>query len=302
MRKVSLTEVEARAETIAGLLLKAFPAYRPILIYGVPRGGICAALAISASPFAGEYIKITEDAPSAHAFVDDIVASGGTRDRYLEAYGERPFMALFDCQADFGGEWVVFPWEETLVGSADDIPLRLLQLIGEDVTREGLRETPRRFLEAWQFYTQGYKVDPDAVLKDFADGGEAYDQMIVQRDIPVWSTCEHHLAPFFGHAHIGYVPDGRIVGLSKLYRLVDIFARRLQVQERLTNDVASCLDRVLKPQGVGVVLECRHTCMEARGIQRHGIVTVTSAMHGVLRENIATREEFMRLIEGGDPR
>jgi GTP cyclohydrolase I len=173
---------------------------------------------------------------------------------------------------------------------------RLLEFIGEDPNREGLQETPERFLKAWTEYTRGYKEKPEDILKSFEDGAEMVDEMVIVRDIPVYSLCEHHLAPFFGRAHVGYIPDKRILGLSKISRLVEIFARRLQVQERLTNQIAEALDTHLQPLGVAVVIECRHMCMESRGVRHTGTATVTSALRGSIKSNPDTRREFLALI------
>ncbi|MFO1427242.1 MAG: GTP cyclohydrolase I FolE [Steroidobacteraceae bacterium] len=173
---------------------------------------------------------------------------------------------------------------------------RLLSYIGEDPDREGLRETPLRFLKAWEEYTRGYREKPEDVLKAFEDGAERVDEMVIVRDIPVYSLCEHHLAPFFGKAYVGYVPDRRILGLSKISRLVEIYSRRLQVQERLTNQIADALDGHLHPQGVAVVIECRHMCMESRGVRHPGTATVTSALRGSIKSNPDTRREFLSLI------
>jgi GTP cyclohydrolase I len=173
---------------------------------------------------------------------------------------------------------------------------KLLAYIGEDPDREGLQETPLRFLKAWQEYTRGYREKPEDVLKSFEDGAQSADEMVIVRDIPVYSLCEHHLAPFFGKAHVGYVPDKRILGLSKISRLVEIFARRLQVQERLTNQIADALDTHLQPLGVAVVIECRHMCMESRGVKHSGTATVTSALRGSAKKDADTRREFLALI------
>jgi len=172
----------------------------------------------------------------------------------------------------------------------------LLRHIGEDPSREGLLETPERAARAWAEWTSGYAQDPAAVLKSFEDGSQGYDELVFQGNIPCYSHCEHHLAPFFGVAHVGYIPRGRVVGLSKLSRLVDVFARRLQVQERLTVQVAEALQEVLNPRAVGVVLECRHMCMESRGIQRTGTVTKTSALLGEFRSEPDARAEFMAMV------
>jgi GTP cyclohydrolase I len=173
---------------------------------------------------------------------------------------------------------------------------RLLAYIGEDPDREGLLETPARFLKAWEEYTRGYRINPEEILKSFEDGAQRVDEMVIVRDIPVYSLCEHHLAPFFGKAYVGYVPDKRILGLSKISRLVEIFGRRLQVQERLTNQIADALDTHLKPLGVAVVIECRHMCMESRGVRHTGTATVTSALRGSIKANADTRREFLSLI------
>jgi GTP cyclohydrolase I len=177
-----------------------------------------------------------------------------------------------------------------------DIVRRLLAYIGEDPDREGLLETPARFLKAWEEYTRGYRERPEDILKSFEDGAQSVDEMVIVRDIPVYSLCEHHLAPFFGKAYVGYVPDKRILGLSKISRLVEIFARRLQVQERLTNQIADALDTHLQPLGVAVVIECRHMCMESRGVRHTGTATVTSALRGSIKTNADTRREFLSLI------
>jgi len=172
---------------------------------------------------------------------------------------------------------------------------RFLKSVGEDPDRPGLLETPHRVSKAWKHWTSGYEQNPADVLKAFEDGAEEYNELIVVRNIPVYSHCEHHLAPFFGKATVGYMPDGKIVGLSKLTRLVDCFAKRLQVQERLTIQVANALMEHLQPKAVGVVIRCRHLCMESRGIKTAGEETVTSAMLGELQPNLAMRTEFLDL-------
>jgi GTP cyclohydrolase IA len=172
---------------------------------------------------------------------------------------------------------------------------RFLASLGEDPNRPGLVETPSRVAKAWKHWASGYAKDPADCLKVFADGADEYNELIVVRGIPVYSHCEHHLAPFFGSATIGYVPNGKIVGLSKLTHLVDCFAQRLQVQERLTIQIANALMTHLGPQAVGVVIRCRHLCMESRGIRTQGEETVTSSMLGALQPNQALRAEFFAL-------
>ena len=170
-----------------------------------------------------------------------------------------------------------------------------LKAIGEDPKREGLKRTPERVAKAMQFLTHGYDLDPTAILKS-AVFTEKYSQMVLVKDIEVYSLCEHHMLPFFGKAHIAYVPDGRITGLSKIPRVVDAFARRLQVQERLTNEIRDCIHDALKPLGVAVVMECAHLCMQMRGIQKQNSVTTTSAFTGIFLDDPRTREEFIKLI------
>ena len=171
----------------------------------------------------------------------------------------------------------------------------LLKKIGEDPSRHGLTRTPERVAQALEFLTQGYQQDPKKILNS-AVFDESYNEMLIVKDIDFYSLCEHHLLPFFGRAHIAYVPDGRIVGLSKLPRLVDMFARRLQVQERLTNEIAAEIERVLKPKGVAVVLEAQHLCMMMRGVQKQNSYAISSAMLGEFGYDEKTRSEFMQLI------
>jgi GTP cyclohydrolase I len=172
---------------------------------------------------------------------------------------------------------------------------RLLSHIGEDPSRQGLHETPQRVDRAWQHWTSGYGQDPAEILKVFEDGAQQYNELVVVRGIPVYSHCEHHLAPFFGFATIGYTPNGKIIGLSKMARLVDCFAKRLQVQERLTMQIAEALMEHVQPLSAGVIIRCRHLCMESRGIRMPGQVTVTSALLGEMRTNLALRTEFLAL-------
>lgn len=171
----------------------------------------------------------------------------------------------------------------------------ILKGIGENGSREGLQETPARFAKAMQFYCQGYDQDPAEVLKAFADGAEGVDEMVIVKDIPLYSLCEHHLAPFFGTATIAYLPNGKVVGLSKLSRLTQVFARRLQVQERLTCQIADALMTHLQPKGCGVVVKARHMCMEMRGVSQQGSTTITSALRGLFKDEPETRAEFMSL-------
>jgi GTP cyclohydrolase I len=171
----------------------------------------------------------------------------------------------------------------------------VIKNIGEDPSREGLLKTPERVAKAMQFLTHGYDIDPSGILKS-AMFAEEYDDMVIVRDIEVYSLCEHHMLPFFGKCHIAYIPNGHIVGLSKFPRLVDAFSRRLQVQERLTNEIRDCIENTLKPKGVAVCIEAQHLCMQMRGVQKQNSLTTTSAFSGAFLNNDITRQEFMSLI------
>ena len=171
----------------------------------------------------------------------------------------------------------------------------ILTQLGENPEREGLLKTPERVAKALQYLTHGYDIKPEEILRS-AMFKEDYSQMVVVKDIEVFSMCEHHMLPFFGKAHIAYIPNGHIVGLSKIPRVVDAFARRLQVQERLTNEIRDCIQDTLNPAGVAVVMECKHLCMAMRGVQKQNSVTTTSAFTGGFLNNDKTRAEFLRLI------
>jgi len=181
---------------------------------------------------------------------------------------------------------------------ADEIRT-ILDEIGEDPDREGLRRTPERVETSLRWLTRGYGLSVKDVVGS-AVFEESHQSMIMVRDIDLYSLCEHHMLPFFGRAHVAYIPDGKIVGLSKLPRIVDVFARRLQVQERLTDQVADAVMEVLQPQGVGVVIEAAHFCMMMRGVEKQNSRTVTSALRGVFRDDPKTRDEFLRLAHGGN--
>jgi GTP cyclohydrolase I len=188
-------------------------------------------------------------------------------------------------------------FEEYCIEVTDDVKERYQKIIdglGEDTSREGLAKTPERAAKAMQFLTQGYHQDAAEILKS-AMFKESYNEMVIVKDIELYSLCEHHILPFFGKAHIAYIPNGQIVGLSKIPRIVDVFARRLQVQERLTEQILDCINDTLKPQGVAVVIEASHMCMMMRGVQKQNSVTTTSGFRGQF-EKIETRNEFLKLI------
>jgi len=174
---------------------------------------------------------------------------------------------------------------------------QLIRELGEDPLREGLKRTPERVAKAYQFFTKGYQQDPEQILKN-ALFTEDYDEMVIVKDIDLFSLCEHHLLPFFGKCHVAYIPNRKIVGLSKIVRLVEVYSRRLQVQERLTSQIANTIQNTLNPYGVGVVVEAMHLCMMMRGVEKQNSIAITSSMLGNFRTNVETRMEFMELIKG----
>lgn len=178
----------------------------------------------------------------------------------------------------------------------EEITKELLGLIGEDSTRQGLIKTPKRVAESWKFLSQGYHQNLDEIINE-AIFDESAKDMIIVKDIEFYSLCEHHLIPFYGKAHVGYIPDGKIIGLSKIPRVIDFYARRLQVQERLTNQIATCIQDLLNPKGVAVVMEGRHFCMLMRGVQKQNSIASTSSMLGAFKDQSTTRNEFLKLVE-----
>ncbi len=186
-------------------------------------------------------------------------------------------------------------YDEEQTGKLSENYRSILEIIGEDLSRDGLLKTPERVAKAMQFLTNGYGIDPAEILKS-AMFKEDYQQMVIVKDIEVYSLCEHHLLPFFGKAHIAYIPNGYITGLSKIARITEAFSRRLQVQERLTVQIRDCIQETLNPLGVAVVIEARHLCMIMRGIQKQNSITTTSAFTGEFLDNARTREEFIHLI------
>jgi GTP cyclohydrolase I len=250
-------------------------------LYGVPRGGLCALALL-------EHATVVTDPDEADYIVDDCVDSGATQERYEESHPGIPFAYLYHC----GNEWLKFPWENE--NGPTDAVVRLIQHIGEDPTREGLLETPKRVVKAMRELTEGYGQDPKEILsKVFAEDS---DEMVVINGIPYFSLCEHHMLPFLGTCTVAYLPNGGVIGLSKLPRLVNCFARRLQVQERLTTQIANAMATLIEPTpaGVAVIMSGRHTCMCMRGIKSEGMTT-TSAMLGAFRDNPAARSELLAL-------
>ena len=186
-------------------------------------------------------------------------------------------------------------WNPEVIREISEYYFKILKLLGEDPEREGLLKTPERVAKALSFLTRGYEQDPEELLRS-AIFREEYRQMVIVKDIDIYSMCEHHMLPFFGKAHVAYIPDGTITGLSKIARVVESYAARLQVQERLTTQIRNCIQDNLKPLGVAVVIEAQHMCMQIRGVQKQNSVTTTSAFTGCFLSNLNTREEFIHLI------
>lgn len=296
MRKVHLTnkQIYKLAVNAAQDITAAF-SYTDSTLYAwpIPRGGVPALYALMQLMPRIEFADSPEEATF---FFDDIIDSGRTMEETCEAYPNKPFFALVNKLEDmvWSDTWVVFPWEGESTGSIENNIVRLLQYVGEDPSRTGLLETPHRVAKAWEHWCSGYGKDPAAILKTFEDGAENYDEMVIVNNIPLTSTCEHHMCVFAGYASIAYIPNGKVVGLSKIPRLLEIYAKRLQVQERITQQVTDALMRVLNPRGAACVIEAEHFCMSSRGVKIHGASTVTSSLKGVFRE-LAVREEFFKL-------
>lgn len=286
----------------ARLQIHAYFGTRPLYTYPIPRGGVPVAYLLMAAT-EGQ-VKVAETPEKADFFIDDIIDSGATMEHWCDKYPGLPFFALIDKTSGspmWSDRWVIFPWEGEAVSSIEDNVRRLLQFIGEDPERGGLVETPARVAKAYGEWFDGYRVDIPSLFKTFEDGAENCDELIIIDSIPVESFCEHHIARFHGVAHVGYIPSitnghPKIIGLSKIPKLVKAYAHRLQVQERLTNQIADAISKYLEPQGVAVILRCEHTCMSTRGACVQGSSTTTSAMRGVLRENSSARAEFLSLI------
>jgi GTP cyclohydrolase I len=249
-------------------------------IYGVPKNGMI---------LSGFFNAINVANPEeADLILDDIIDSGSTKKKFKKLFPKKKFVALFE--KDSNVDWVNFPFEKKLDEDQNDTVIRLLQIIGEDPRREGLLDTPKRYLSAFDEF-----LNPPTFNMTTFDA-EKTDEMIVQLDIPFYSFCEHHLLPFFGKGYIAYIPDKKIVGLSKLARTLETFSRRLQNQERITNQVADYLQENLEAKGVAVVLKARHLCMEMRGVKTSDTNTITSKLLGYFRTDERTRAEFLNLI------
>jgi len=246
--------------------------------YGVPRGGqyIAALLNPVDTPEEADYI------------IDDLVDSGATKDKWLTMYPDKPFIGLF--QKEEFNCWIEFPWEQKGEIEIEENVLRILEYF-DNPNREGLKETPKRYIK----FLKEFLNPPEFNFTTF--DAEGTDEMIVQKDIPFHSLCEHHLAPFFGVAHLAYIPNGKIVGLSKLARTVELYSRNFQNQERITTQIAERLMKELDAKGVAVVLKAQHMCMSMRGVKKPNVPTITSKMMGLFKDDLNCRNEFMNLIQ-----
>lgn len=272
-------------EDIEGLVLKQKPQLDGKKIFGIPRGGkfieyvatrVTSAVAV-------------DDPQEADIFVDDLIDSGRTAETWSLMSGI-PVVPMYEKKP--GDGWIVFPWEESAEKDIAESVTRIIEWIGLDLNSDGLRETPDRVVRAMQDLYKGYAEQPSEILKWFDDDS---DEMIIARDIEFYSVCEHHMLPFFGTAQVAYIPNGRVLGISKLGRLVDCFARRLQIQERITRQIGEAIEDG-GALGVGVVLKGKHLCMMSRGVGKQNSEIVTSYLGGFLRDKPETRAEFMRLI------
>jgi GTP cyclohydrolase I len=269
-------------------------------IFGIPKNGIYIAIQLS------KHLKlpIVYDLNEAIynekiLIVDDLIDSGRTLSGFPRNFCKAVLFVKNhnDNLIDFfvshkSSDWIEFPWEKS--NEIEDLIVRQLEYIGENPTREGLLNTPRRVVNSWNELYAGYKMDIEGIFTTFQDG--ACDEMVILKDCEFYSTCEHHLLPFNGKINIGYIPDGKVIGISKLARLVDIFSRRLQIQEKMTGQIADVIWTKLNPKGVIVTCEAQHLCMTSRGIKKQSSKMITSAIRGVFQENQA-RQEFLNLIK-----
>ncbi len=292
--KLTWGDVLQRAEIVSRALCQAFAPQTDIKAYPIPRGGIPAAQAVQAAMARRQhpnYLELVEDREQADVYIDDLIDSGAT----AKQFNDKPLYVLLNKQKE-GSAWREFPWERmTYEQGPEENVRRLIEFIGDDPNREGLLETPKRVIRSYKELFGGYKQNPEDAIKVFKE--ESCDEMVLIRDVEFVSTCEHHMLPFLGKAHIAYIPDGRVIGVSKLVRLLEVFSRRLQIQERLCEQVTKALDVYLKPKGSACILEAKHLCMTSRGVSKQGSVMVTSSLTGVFREqgNMA-RQELLGMI------
>jgi len=293
MKKRYLTwkECEETAASSCEMLRGWLKLGETIKIYGVPRGGIPAMFLVKKvleDKFL-QTVEIVSCPENAQIIVDDIVDSGATIQRMRLRNDKARIITLFKKE----NEWLVFPWEKGEEEGPVENVRRLIEFIGDDPNREGLIETPIRVLRSYEKLYGGYKQDPANIMKTFTEG--ACDNMVLLKGIEMYSTCEHHMLPFFGKCHIAYIPDGKVIGVSKLARLMEIYSRRLQIQERIGKQITAALETHLQPLGAACIIEAQHFCMTSRGVEKQNSVMVTSSLTGeFLKPEV--RQELLSLI------
>lgn len=260
-------------------------------IYGIPKGGWNIANLLEKQG----YGLIEYDVTKATLIVDDIVDSGATKERYQQLNAKADFFAPYDKTIEPNLPWIVFPWEAGQEASVEDCVVRQLQYLGEDINREGLLETPKRVVKSWSKIFGGYNEDPKDHIKLF--DSEGCDEVVLLKDIEFYSNCEHHIQPFFGKAHIAYIPNKNVIGVSKLARILEVFTRRLQIQERIGTQVADVLMEELKPHAAACLIEAKHFCMVCRGVEKQNSTMMTSALRGVFKTDASARAELMSMIQ-----
>lgn len=299
--KYTLEKFNEDIKLLAEQIMKSNIKYQSL--YPVMRGGFPVAMALS------QKLNIPiEDKLSPSPFiliVDDVIDSGKTHEKYIDwdfaclhvkrenwEYDISPPKYFVDYFPPT--EWIEYFWEKNEMTGEDEI-IRLLQIIGENPNREGLLETPKRFLSSWKFLFSGYQQSSQDVFKTFSTPS-GYDEIVLLKDIEMYSMCEHHILPFFGKAHIAYIPNEKVIGISKLARLLDIYSHRLQIQERLCQQITEDIMKYLQPKGAACIIEAQHLCMKMRGVEKQNSTMITSSLKGVFLTNSSSKEELMRLI------